>query len=50
MSAYGTSRSESLERAGTSTGPLMQIEDDMTRNRPPTKPKYVYRYQFICIF
>lgn len=36
---YGTSRSESLERAGTSIGPLSQTEDDLARNRPPTKPK-----------
>ncbi|XP_046656056.1 axin-like isoform X2 [Daphnia pulicaria] len=38
-SAYGTSRSESLERAGASAGHLTQSEDDMARNRPPTKPK-----------
>ncbi|KAI9552938.1 hypothetical protein GHT06_020823 [Daphnia sinensis] len=39
VSAYGTSRSESLERAGKLAGPLSQAEDDMARNRPPTKPK-----------
>ena len=32
--AYGTSRSESLERASAA-------EDEAARNRPATKPKYV---------
>lgn len=42
MSTYGASRSESLERAGTSLGPSSNpTEDDIARNRPPTKPKYV---------
>lgn len=38
--AYGTSRSESLERTGTSIGPLSQTDEDTARTRPPTKPKY----------
>ena len=40
VTTYATSRSESLERGGA--GPSAQHDlnlDDMSRNRPPTKPK-----------
>lgn len=42
---YGTSRSESLERAAG----MSAAEEEAARNRPPTKPKYGFTCPLACL-